>query len=1522
MTRPRRALRPISAVRLSIALALGLFLDAPGAFALDSGSGASATTEASSPEHPPPAHPLKADPTGRYLIDQNNVPFMMIGDSPQSLIGDVSLADAAIYFANRKANGFNTVWINLLCRAYTHCSANGTTFDGIAPFTTAGNLSTPNEAYFQRVDAMINLAAQYDLLVLLDPIETGGWLPTLRSNGLTKARAYGQYLGTRYRSFDNIIWMSGNDFQSWRTSSDDALVLAVANGIRDTDNRHIHTVELDFPTSGSLDDANWRPIVHLNAAYTYNATYSEVLKQYNQPNPVPVFMVEANYEFEQNIADRGDPDVLRLQEYWTMLSGATGQLYGSFYTDVVPSDWLDNLDTPGVQQFGIMTRLFSQYRWYGLVPDQTHAIVTSGYGTYTTNYPFQDNDYVTAAALADGSLVLAYLPQRNTITVDMSKLASSVTAKWFDPTNGATRVIAGSPFANSGSRQFSPPGNNSDGFRDWLLILEATPSSGVTVISDTFAGANGTLLTAHMPDVDTPGVAWTMSGATPVPTIRNGVAGIAGGSGHVQATLNSGIADIVMGVDYRVGGVPHLGALVFRLTDANNHLLLSEYADTINFFRRQNGVYTLLASQPIGAVAAGSTHRLEVRASGTTLQGWWDNTLLLQVTEAFQQTAMRHGLDWNSAYDATATFDNFEIRTQAASVSPPETPSLPNPANGSGAVPTNKTLSWTAPGATSFDVQFGTTNPPALAATGLITAGYTPSLSAATTYFWRVVAHGAGGSTSGPVWSFTTGTGIPADLVISDVFAGTNGALLTAHAPDVDKPGVAWTITGATPAPVLVNGTVGIAAGSGHLQATLNTGISDIIMGADYRVGGQPQLGALVFRLTDANNHLLLVAYGDALNFFRRQNGVYTLLASQPVAAIAAGSTHRLEVRTAGSTLQGWWDNVLLLQVTESFQQTATRHGLDWNSAYDPTAAFDNFEIRTPGAGVSPPDAPSLPAPADASSNVPTNTTLGWTASGATSFDLRLGPTNPPPLAATGLTNASNAPALTPSTTYFWQVVAHGAGGAATGPVWSFTTGTGPSIPADLIIADTFAGANGTLLTAHTPDVDKPGVAWTITGAMPAPTLVGGAVGIAAGSGHLQATLNGGVADIVMGVDYRVGNRPQLGALVFRLTDANNHLLLSEYGDTVNFFRRQNGVYMLLASQPIAPVAIGSTHRLELRANGSTLQGWWDNTLLLQVTEPFQQTATRHGLDWNSAYDASATFDNFEMRSAVGAVPPPAVPASPSPVNAASNVGTNASLSWIAPGATTFDLRLGPTNPPSMAAAGLTSASGTPALSPTTTYFWQVIAHGPGGSTSGPVWSFTTGTGPSIAADLIIADTFTGTNGTLLTTHTPDVDRPGVAWTMSGATPVPTISNGMVGIVAGSGHLQATLNSGAADIIMGVDYRVGNRPQLGALVFRFTDTNNHLLLEEYADGLYLFKRQNGVYTLLASQPITPVAVGSTHRLELRASGSTLQGWWDNTLRLQLTESFQQAATRHGLDWNSAYDATATFDNFEIRTVQQ
>jgi Protein of unknown function (DUF4038)/Putative collagen-binding domain of a collagenase len=445
-----------------------------------------------------PVYPLRASANRRYLIDQSDVPFLMVGDSPQNLIANLSVAEAASYMANRRTYGINTLWINLLCGA---CNKEGKTFDGIAPFTLVGDLSTPNPVYFRRADDMISLAATCGMVVLLDPIETSSWLSVVRTNGKAKAFAYGQYLGNRYKNFSNIVWMHGNDFQSWRDATDDVLVQAVALGIRSTDQNHIHTVELNFLTSGSLDDPSWAPVIELDAAYTYFPTYAQVLTEYNRPDAKPVSLVEANYEFEHNpMTDGGSAQNLRRQEYWTMLSGATGQLYGSAHTWRLERGWEANLDTPGVMQLKYMRDLFVSRKWYALIPDQDHVVVTIGYDGFSCLLgklvaqigshrgliarvlshflkffgigSIPSNLCATTASTSDGSLAIAYLPTIRTISVDMSKLAGPVKARWYDPTSGEYVDVEGSPLASSGHRRFRSPGRNRSGAGDWVLVFE------------------------------------------------------------------------------------------------------------------------------------------------------------------------------------------------------------------------------------------------------------------------------------------------------------------------------------------------------------------------------------------------------------------------------------------------------------------------------------------------------------------------------------------------------------------------------------------------------------------------------------------------------------------------------------------------------------------------------------------------------------------------------------------------------------------------------------------------------------------------------------------------------------------------------------------------------------------------------------------------------------------------------------------------------------------------------------------
>jgi hypothetical protein len=53
--------------------------------------------------------------SGQHLVDQNNTPFLMVGDgTAQGLAVMASTSTAATYFADRQSYGINAVWIHSL----------------------------------------------------------------------------------------------------------------------------------------------------------------------------------------------------------------------------------------------------------------------------------------------------------------------------------------------------------------------------------------------------------------------------------------------------------------------------------------------------------------------------------------------------------------------------------------------------------------------------------------------------------------------------------------------------------------------------------------------------------------------------------------------------------------------------------------------------------------------------------------------------------------------------------------------------------------------------------------------------------------------------------------------------------------------------------------------------------------------------------------------------------------------------------------------------------------------------------------------------------------------------------------------------------------------------------------------------------------------------------------------------------------------------------------------------------------
>jgi hypothetical protein len=453
----------------------GSITGAGGGAAGASGAGGSALGSGGSPGtvQGMAAFPLKMSADGRSLVDQNGALFLFQGEAAWGLVAATTSAEADQYLANRQQKGFNAIIVRLIEHKFAaNPPANAA---GQAPFTTPGDFSTPNEAYFAHADSVIQDAASKGILVLLCPAYIGyqggdeGWYAEMTANGTTKLRNYGRWLGARYKSFPNILWVDAGDYDPPTPD----LVRAVALGILDNDTVHFHTAHCGRGNSAAdcFGSESW---LSVNASYTSFITYDKVLTDYGRVPFRPFFLLDAQYENENGAT----PDALRAQAYWAILSGAQGQDFGNnpiWHFDgpglySAPYGWQTAMDAQGSREMPLVTALFAQRRWHELVPDKSHAVVTGGYGSYG------GTDYVTAGRTPDGKLVMAYVPSNGTatrtLTVDMSKLAGQAQARWYNPTSGAYTTVTGSPFANSGSRMFTTPGNNGTGTSDWALVLE------------------------------------------------------------------------------------------------------------------------------------------------------------------------------------------------------------------------------------------------------------------------------------------------------------------------------------------------------------------------------------------------------------------------------------------------------------------------------------------------------------------------------------------------------------------------------------------------------------------------------------------------------------------------------------------------------------------------------------------------------------------------------------------------------------------------------------------------------------------------------------------------------------------------------------------------------------------------------------------------------------------------------------------------------------------------------------------
>ena len=279
-----------------------------------------------------PVFPVKVSSNGRYLVDQKGAPFFIHGDTAWSLMVQVTREDAEFYLEDRRQKGFNAILLNLIEHGFADNPPKNVY--GKGPFTTPGDFSTPNEAYFAHVDWVLNQAAEKGILVLVSATYVGydnvqGWGAEVVNNGPSKCRNYGRYLGNRYKNFKNVIWVAWGDRTPAPGSTLEKNSLEILLGFRETAPAHLHTAHMNR-THTAREVPAFNPYMDLDAVYSAFRPYVGCLRRYRASDPRPTFLWEAHYEGPWAKGwPVGTPSSQRRQAYWTMTSGATGHMYGN-----------------------------------------------------------------------------------------------------------------------------------------------------------------------------------------------------------------------------------------------------------------------------------------------------------------------------------------------------------------------------------------------------------------------------------------------------------------------------------------------------------------------------------------------------------------------------------------------------------------------------------------------------------------------------------------------------------------------------------------------------------------------------------------------------------------------------------------------------------------------------------------------------------------------------------------------------------------------------------------------------------------------------------------------------------------------------------------------------------------------------------------------------------------------------------------------------------------------------------------
>lgn len=436
---------------------------------------------------------LQVSADGHSLVTEKGTPFFWLGDTAWNYFARLNQAEAKQYLDDRVAKRFTVIQAHLLPWTLQTRSVVGQ-----MAFIN-GDFDQPNEAYWQHVDTLMQLATQrgFYLAILpvwcrtyIEPAPDGSDGPDVVLTDSAKAYRYGRFAGHRYRAYPNLIWVLGGDRQPTRHAVyrqlAKGLTEAYAGGDPDRilmtyhppggTNRPPATSTGEFYHNEPWLDLNLIQSGHALA----NASYERISEDYDRTPAKPTLDSEPCYEQHPIKHDYKNGRFtgwhVRRRAYWSLLAGACGFTYGGngIWQMDKPGDlmqpthfshfWYDGLSHEGTGQMQYARSLIESLGIGRIVPDGGNQLSTrlqSPAGTV--------DDRVQVAHDKENKFVVAYITDGHPITLDLSGMPGKrLSGYWMNPRTGERQVLA--KVARQSEQLFTPPTVGPE--QDWVLVVQ------------------------------------------------------------------------------------------------------------------------------------------------------------------------------------------------------------------------------------------------------------------------------------------------------------------------------------------------------------------------------------------------------------------------------------------------------------------------------------------------------------------------------------------------------------------------------------------------------------------------------------------------------------------------------------------------------------------------------------------------------------------------------------------------------------------------------------------------------------------------------------------------------------------------------------------------------------------------------------------------------------------------------------------------------------------------------------------